>query len=700
MSQFSVDQPLTPPLSGVLMGAFDVLEPYKWAFDQLPLPLWLGPLNGAGWCNHALRQCLGDAVEISGSWLSYLHPEDYAAAAQRWHRAVQDGSPFTIDARLRTAAGNYRWFQWHASPTRGIEQQVLWQLVTVDVDAFYQAQAKLQQQAQVHHRMLDASVDCIKLLSPEGAVEQMNRSGCVALGLGAGATTFGMPWLSLLPKEVRANGVRALKQAQIGKPARFAGMSVTADKKIQHWDNILTPIQGDQGQTAHILCVSREVTLQRIAEQRLRQASDIDELTGLYNRRYFRVTLRRLLSRAREQGSHLGLLLIDLDYFKHINDTLGHPAGDHLLKQIAKRMRSALPRESLIARLGGDEFAIVFSNICDPAALIALAEQTCALLQQPITYAGKLVNGGMSIGAAIFPEHGTDSQALMKAADTALNDLKAGGRGGVRLYSERMQQHAEQTAAQLIRAREIVNDGSLQAFYQPKVNLQTGKLIGFEALLRWLCPTRGPQTPNTIVEAFNDYQLATQIGERMQRLVLADICRWRAAGLPLFPVSINAAPVEFLRDDYAERLLAKLAQFAVPTALIEVEITEHVLNERGSEFVARALAVLKQAGVRIALDDFGTGHSSLANLRDYPVDCLKIDCGFVWRLVDEPSIYAIVQAIAQLGPSLAIDVVAEGVETQAQREKLVAAGCTQGQGLLWGGAANAQQTAELLAAVR
>lgn len=382
----------------------------------------------------------------------------------------------------------------------------------------------------------------------------------------------------------------------------------------------------------------------------------------------------------------MGLLLIDLDYFKHINDTLGHPAGDYLLKQIAKRLQKSLPVESLIARLGGDEFAIVFPLIDDAKQLIRHAELCCAQLQQPITYGGKPMMSGMSIGAAIYPQHAVEAQELMKAADTALNDLKAGGRGGVRLYCERMLLQARTTALQLARAREIITQQSLMAFYQPKVQLQTGELVGFEALMRWHSPSHGVQLPNTILEAFNDYQLATQIGEQMQHLVLRDIARWLSDGLQVKPVSINAAPVEFLRDDYAERLLDKLARYQIPAALVEVEVTEHVLNERGSAFVARALTTLKQHGVRIALDDFGTGHSSLANLRDYPVDCLKIDCGFVWRITEEPSIYAIVQAVAQLGPSLAIDVVAEGVETEPQLNALLQAGCTIGQGCLWSGA--------------
>ena len=202
--------------------------------------------------------------------------------------------------------------------------------------------------------------------------------------------------------------------------------------------------------------------------------------------------------------------------------------------------------------------------------------------------------------------------------------------------------------------------------------------------MRWICPKRGVQMPSTVQEAFNDYQLATQIGEAMQHFVLADIARWLQQGLAVLPVSINAAPVEFLRDDYAERLIGHMEHMNLPANLVEVEVTEHMLGERGSEYVIRALKLLKQHGVRIALDDFGTGQSSLAHLRDYPVDCVKIDKDFVQRIEQDSTIRAIVKAVGCLGPSLQLDLVAEGVETEAQRRILQDSGYQLGQGYLFG----------------
>ncbi len=556
-------------------------------------------------------------------------------------------------------------------------------------------QATLHESSMLQTRMLDVSVDCIKILRPDGSLKHMNRSGCVALGVPEHETEFGMKWLDLLPAEIRPRGMRALQAARQGKNARFAGMSL-AGGKPQHWDNIPTPMKDEDGSTIGILCVSRDVTLQREAEKRLRFASDHDELTGLPNRRALKQRLTYLLGKPHAEDDMLGLLLLDLDHFKHVNDTLGHSAGDHLLRILAKRLESLNSAECFVARLGGDEFAVVIQHLADEATVLQVAQQVRAQLHTPITYGGKPLNGGMSIGCAIAPRDATDAQSLMKKADTALNDIKANGRGGIRMFHPCMLEAAQRTATQLNQARHIVRNGNIRTHYQPKVSLQDGRLLGFEALMRWHCPELGLQLPHTIEAAFDDYELATQLADFTQNQVLSDLSQWAQQGLPLVPVAINAAPVEFLRDDYAERLLSRIARYHIAPHWIEVEITEHMLADRGAAFVVRAAQQLKAAGVRIALDDFGTGHSSFTHLRDYPVHALKIDCEFVRRMEQESTIYAIVQAIAQLGPNLGLDVIAEGVETATHRQMLLEAGCIIGQGFLFSEALCREAAAALM----
>lgn len=238
---------------------------------------------------------------------------------------------------------------------------------------------------------------------------------------------------------------------------------------------------------------------------------------------------------------------------------------------------------------------------------------------------------------------------------------------------------------------EGTTEQSVEPYYQQKIDLTTGKIAGFEALLRWRHVTRGIQQPDTVAEAFKDYELATRIGELMQRRVFSDVRRWLDMGIPVGFVAINAAPVEFLRDDFAERLLGQMQEQKIPAHMIEVEVTEQVFFERGSEFVGRALRVLSHAGVRIALDDFGTGYSSLSHLRDYPVDVVKVDRSFIERVNLDPEVGAIVCAVIDLAKSLNLDVVAEGVETEEQSQFLIKRGCHLGQGFLFGKAVKAEQ---------
>ena len=671
------------------------------ALDALPLLICvIDQWGDTQFSNAAWQEFTGMGASQSASldWRQCLHAEDLPHVEPLWQQALQTGASFQGEYRLRHHSGAWRWALLSARRQQDARDgSSHWYLSAMDVNDRVLAQQDLYRSVGMQKNMLDVSVDCIKILHPDGTLAHMNKSGCVALGVSPDSG-FGQRWLSLLPEEFRAKGQRALNAALKGKNARFAGMSVVPGQVPQHWDNILTPVIGPDGKTRNILCVSRDVSLQREAEQRLRHSSERDELTGLPNRRCFNQSLKRALTAARDAGQCVGLMLLDLDHFKHVNDTLGHPAGDHLLRVLSRRLQNCLPDNAMVARLGGDEFAVIVERITDEQQLHELALKVSRQIEAPISYSRKIINGGMSIGCALYPRDAREAAVLMQGADTALNDLKAGGRGGVRMFNTRIMRATEQAAAQLERAREIVRSDAVQPHYQPKVRLDNGQVVGFEALLRWKSD-QGLQFPGTVWAAFQDYELATRLGDVMRTKVLADMLAWREAGLELLPVSLNAAPVEFLRDDYAERLLAQVDEAGLSPRLLEVEVTEHMLGERGSEYVIRALKLLKSRGVRIALDDFGTGQSSLAHLRDYPVDCLKMDSDFVRRICEESNILAIVKTVGHLGPSLSLDLVAEGVETELQRRMLQVAGYEIGQGFLFGAATDAEQTRQFLCAM-
>ncbi|GGH04230.1 GGDEF domain-containing protein [Silvibacterium dinghuense] len=629
-------------------------------------------------------------------WLAWVHAEDRARASQLWKQAQESGLTFDVECRLRSVSGEYRWFLFHIQPGDS-EEGTVWCGSCVDIHEKRlrgEAQAR---QLEVQTEMLDASIDCIKIINRDGTLRHMNRSGCLALGVAEGESGFGMKWLELLPAEVRKRGSRALASARRGRSARFTGRSVISGEKPREWDNVLTPMRGEDNEITGILCVSREVTLEREAEKRLRMASEVDALTGLPNRRIFRARLNRMIDKSRQSGQVFGLMLFDLDYFKHVNDTMGHIAGDHLLRELSRRLASALTGGDIAVRLGGDEFAVVLGNVADAEAVQSKAEDLLSRMSRPVTYRGRPIHWGVSAGCAMFPADGGDAQLLMRCADMALNDLKTSRRGGVLMYSRSMQQAMEQAATERAVAREIVREDFVEPHYQPKVRLKDGVTVGFEALLRWRRGDESFQPASTVAEAFRDYQLATGIGQSMLGKVLRDIQEWKQQRLQVMPVSINVSPMEFLYDDFAESLLARLDEFQIEPSLIEIEITEQVLAERGSGYAVRALRMLKKAGVRIALDDFGTGYSSFKHLSEYPVDCLKIDRSFIARMAEEPGILKIVQAILQMGPHLSLEVQAEGIETGRQRAMLYRAGCSIGQGFLWGGVLTAEQVTAHLA---
>ena len=319
-------------------------------------------------------------------------------------------------------------------------------------------------------------------------------------------------------------------------------------------------------------------------------------------------------------------------------------------------------------------------NLSDESELLQIAKTARLQLDIPICYAGQYINGGMSTGCAIYPRDAQNSSTLLQCADVALNDLKISGRGGIRMFKSSMFKAIELATKQLALARAIIQNDKIVPFYQPKVRLTDAKVIGFEALLRWYDKEGRIQLPSHIFSSFQDYELATRISEIMQLKVFQDMTQWLDSGMQLLPISINAAPVEFLRDNYAETLLNRLAQFNIPHDMVEIEITEQSLSERGSDYVIRALNLLKKAGIHISLDDFGTGHSSLTRLRNYPVDCLKIDRNFIENMHDDPSAMAIVKAISQIGASISLNILVEGIEHLEQLDALKACDCHIGQG--------------------
>jgi diguanylate cyclase (GGDEF)-like protein len=575
---------------------------------------------------------------------------------------------------------------------------VRWCGTLADIEERKVAELALRASEALSRGILEGSADCIKLLSLDGHILFMNTPGLQAMEIDDFATIKDRLWCTLWPGDGKASARDAVLAASKGEAARFHAFRPTAHGAPRWWDVVVTPITCDRGKVKQLLAVSRDTTVHRKVSERLRIASEHDSLTGLANRGAFQLRLDAAALRAMNQGSQLGLLVLDLDHFKSVNDSLGHPAGDHLLRTFGERLKECCRGSDFVARLGGDEFAVIVEDLTGEDALERAGKSLLSRLKAPVIYDGRAIPAGASIGGAVFPRDASNANDLLKNADVALYAIKAGGGDGVQMFQQHMRQSAQLIASQLSLARTAVADKLIIPFYQPKVRLETGRVIGFEALLRWNHSGQRVQSPETIAEAFREYQLAAAIGEQIQLAVASDIAAWCDAGIDFGTVAINASPSEFLRDDYAELLLGRLERAGVEPQRIEIEVTEHAFLDRAAEYVSRAILKLSEAGVRISLDDFGTGYSSLSHIKDFPVDIVKIDRSFIQEIERGGESAAIVTAVIGLATNLALDVVAEGVETAAQRDFLQKKGCHFAQGYLFGRAVPAADVPELLLA--
>lgn len=561
--------------------------------------------------------------------------------------------------------------------------------VARDITDSKNAEAALRASELLYRNVLEASVDCVEIIDLEGRVKLANSQALLAMDLVDTLQVIGKKWVELWPHASRKKLEEAMAAARLGKITRFSTFSDMYKSAPKWWDVIVSPMCDDREQVTGILAISRDTTSEREISAKLKLASEIDGLTSLPNRRAFQARLQAATLRAMESGGMVGLLLIDLDHFKHINDTLGHLAGDHLLTVFGSRLKEAVRSSDFVARLGGDEFAVIIEGREGEVDLAATGSAILSRLQEPIEYEGRVLNTSASLGGATFPLDASSASELFDNADIALYALKGSGRGGTKMFQPYLRDQARIVSSQLSLARSSISSNTVQPHYQQQVDLTTGAIVGFEALLRLSCSPNGVRLPGSVAEAFKDFELASRISDLMQDRVFADIRSWMNRGIRVGHVAINAAPVEFLRDDFAERMLTRLKARGVPPELVELEVTETVFTERGSVYVGRALQKLHDKGVRIALDDFGTGYSSLSHLRDFPVDIVKIDRSFVDGMGSDPEILAIVSAVINLAKSLTIGVVAEGVETKEQRAQLMRMGCPYGQGYLFGRAVTA-----------
>ena len=486
--------------------------------------------------------------------------------------------------------------------------------------------------------------------------------------------------------ELQANGTPTIKAAMnkitktlLGENQIFEWRFLTLNGTVFEAEVSTNLIQLNDRKL--VQAIIRDISEKKRAEALIRYQAYYDELTNLPNRVLFYERLDDALRNAYKRKSKLAVFFIDLDSFKNINDTLGHHAGDLLLKQVASRLLETLGDEVTVSRMGGDEFALLITNIKEQEQPEQLAKLILEAFATPVSLDGYETFVSVSIGIAIYPEHGKNVHALLKNADAAMYKAKEMGRNSYQLYSLDLQEKALKRLNLEKQMREAIQNQEFINYYQPKVDLGKGEIIGWEALIRWQHPEKGLTLPGEFIPIAEEIGLISTLGEIVLRSACRQIREWIKAGDNPLPIAINLSAYQFRRPDLIERISGILEEMQVDPRYLELEITESVAIDNISHTTG-TMKKLRGMGINIAIDDFGTGYSSLSYLRNFPVESLKVDRAFVQDILKDNNTSAIVKAIIEVAHSLGLMVTAEGVETREQLELLKAMGCDQIQGYL------------------
>ena len=433
-----------------------------------------------------------------------------------------------------------------------------------------------------------------------------------------------------------------------------------------------------------------DITERRRVEKKIAFMARHDSLTNLPNRLFFREQVEQRFAQL-GRNQRFAVLSLDLDHFKHVNDTLGHPIGDMLLRQVGERLRSCLREVDGIARIGGDEFVIMLASNELPGDAVSLATRLISVVSKPYDLDGQQGMVGVSVGIAVAPTDAKDPDHLLKCADLALYRAKSDGRGTYRFFEAEMDAMAQARRKLELDLRRALVKGEFELYYQPSVSVNSNQVIGFEALLRWHHPERGMIAPLEFIPLAETTGLIVPLGEWVLRKACADAASWPTDA----KVAVNLSAAQFKSRTLVATVISALAASGLPARRLELEITESVLLQ-DNEATLATLHQLRDLGVSIAMDDFGTGYSSLSYLRKFPFDKIKIDCSFVQDMVVDTDSHAIVRAIAALGKSLGMETTAEGVETAQQYESVKSEGCTEVQGYLFSPPVSASEITKLL----
>jgi diguanylate cyclase (GGDEF)-like protein/PAS domain S-box-containing protein len=670
--------------------------------DDAPVAIWVADPSGAAtFVSRLWYETTGqtEAQALGLGWLEAVHPEDREEVTRAFAAARTQQALFRIEYRLRRHDGTWRWVIDAAQPRFAPDGSFLGYVGSVlDItearlasERIKQARREAESAAARLSSVLESTMDGVVVLDRQWRVTYLNRNASRMLGDRKPA--LGMSLWEAFPEEEDGVFAARYREAMAGQlPVGFEA----------HLSSLGLWLEVQAYPTPDGLSIFfRDVTERRRAEQerllaqeKIAHMARYDALTGLPNRLLLREVLERKLRLARggDRSGGVAVLSLDLDGFKGVNDTLGLPAGDALLRLVADRLRSGLREAELVARPAGDEFAIVQGQVERKEQAEALANRVLELLAEPFEVEGQQVGIGASIGVAVFPDDVAGCvDDLLKAAGIALYRAKAEERGTHRLFEPGMDKRLEQHHAIRRALPGALARGEFELHYQPLIQLHSGRVSGFEALLRWHCPGRGMVPPAEFIPVAEESGFITAIGD----WVIQEACRTVAGWPGKVSVAVNLSPVQFRGRTLVATVARTLAETGLDPARLQLEITESVLLHDSAANLAM-LKELRELGVRIAMDDFGTGYSSLNYLRSFPFDKIKLDRSFVADVPHRPEANAIVHAVAGLASGLGVTCTAEGIETCDQFRALRAAGYNEGQGFLFSGAVPAAEARLML----
>lgn len=611
-----------------------------------------------------------------------IHPEDLPRVLA--DRAEAEGSSAPLNTRYRIIRASdhaVRWIEAHSLVVRGIDGRIVrYTGVIQDITERYLAELALR----LNQRAVDSSnngVVIVDAVADDYPIQYVNPAFEKLTGY-TREELLGKNCRFLQRDKRNQPGLREIRDALAQSGEGNAILQNFKKDDTPYWIDLrIAPVRNEHGVLTHYVGFQTDVSDRVRYEKELAYQAGHDMLTGLANRSLLKDRIDRALIRAQKLHGQLAVIFLDLDRFKLINDSLGHAAGDALLKEWAHRINANVTPSSSVARLGGDEFAVLIEDVADEDDALHQTNTILASLRSPFFVEGHPLTVSASAGVALFPQHGSDTSTLLRNADIAMYYVKSHGRAHGQLFSKELDVRASEKLALKEALVVALREQQFCLHYQPKINTKNGQLVGFEALVRWHHPANGLLYPGAFIDAAEEWGLIAELGNWVLGEACRQMQRWRAAGLYPVPVAVNVSASQFRQGTFVDEVKQALADNQLDPAFLELEITESSVMESPEQFI-QILAELNALGIAISVDDFGTGYSSLSFVKQFPIDCLKIDRSFVRDITSDQSDAAICETIIIMAHNLGLLVIAEGVETVEQAAFLNLRGCDMLQGYL------------------